>query len=141
VRRQDPLDEVVLALEIHPSCRADLAGPEEVLQRHLAVVPVPHLAGLLLGSLVAELIAAQRSVEGDCTTNILDEVGLFAIDSLDTRPCVIGRSRHSPSQQGVRADRDERRLVRPVLDVLALDLAGGVAGEPIQYLAWIRAES
>ena len=37
--------------------------------------------------------------------------------------------------------RDQRRLVRPVLDVLPLHPAGGVAGQPIEHLARIAARA
>ena len=43
-RRGDhPLGEVVQPLEVHPPGRRDPTGPEQILQRHFAVVPVPHL--------------------------------------------------------------------------------------------------
>jgi len=99
---------------------ADLSGPEEVLERGLDQRPVPAplltVAGQVVGERLLDLAARQRASRADLREDGVDELGVLPLHSLHATPGVVGGAAHAEVEQRPRRRRDERGLVRPVLD-------------------------
>ena len=119
-----------------------MAGPEQPLERDLPVVPVPHLTGepsRALGR--TRVVGADRPLLAHQLQHLLHEVRMLAGDPPHPAPGVPVGPLHPPAHERLQLDRDKRRLVRPVLEQLAPDRAGGVRGEAVERLARVRAQA
>ena len=134
---QDPLGQVVEALEVDPPRGHHLAGEEQVLERDLAVVPVPHVAGPRLGSRDPGRARADGALLGDEVHRVGDELGALADDATDRPPRLGVDAGHPPAKQRVALHRDERGLVGPVLDQAPRRPGRVVAGDAVQQRAVI----
>ena len=117
--RDDAFRDVVAAFEPDPLRRRHLAGPEQVLDGDLAVLPVP--APVLAGAFprIVELADRDRSVLADVIEDALHVVGPFPDHPRHAAPRVaLAGARHVPPKQRVQPHRNQRRLVAPVLEQL-----------------------
>ena len=128
LRRQDPLGQVVAALEVDPARGDDLAGEEQVLERELSLVPVPHVAGSRRRAHRPGIAGADRTLLADQLARGGHQLGLLAGDPRRSIPTPRGARRPSASAAADAVDeRDQRGLVRPVLDQPPVDAAAADA--------------
>ncbi len=125
LRRQHPLGQVVEALEVPPPRRADLAGPEEPLDGALRIGPVPPGPGSL-GASLGELGGGDRPPVADLLEDPLHQVRTLVADPEHPAPCLGVGTLHAPAKQRLKRDREERRLVAPVLEKAPGGPVGGV---------------
>ena len=131
VRRDDPLGEVVDASEVARTASGrDLPAPEEVLERDLAVVPVPPRA--LLADALLEVAGRQGTVVGHPLQHLLDVTGAPFTQLEVPAPLVVAG--HVPAVQVVVLGGHVGGLVHPVLEQLAV---GGRVGDE---RTWVWAE-
>ena len=69
---------------------------------------------------------------GDQRQRLGDQLGLLVGDPLHRAP-LARLVAHPPAQPAVRLERDQRRLVGPVLHQLAVQPTRGVAGQPVEH--------
>ncbi len=138
-RRQDALDQVVVALKVDAPPGADRAGEEERLQRHLAFVPVPHLTRRRALALVAGVSRTHRTLCPHQLERLRDQLLLLCQHAPHPRPDAMALV-HAPAEQRVVLDRDQRRLMRPVLDQATIDTAAAVSRDSIEQPAVVGAE-
>ncbi len=115
VRRQPPLGQVVEALEVLAARDDHPAVEEHRLQGRLHLRPAPPRTGALV-RLVLDLRRRQRPLRRKLAEQEVGHPGVGAIPGLrlaDARALVVAE----PLPQRPGLHRDERRLVRPVLDV------------------------
>ena len=129
-----------MALEVDPPRRHHLAGVEEVLERAFALVPVPHLTRRRRAPREAGVARPDRALVADELERVGDQRRVLLEDPLHRAPRSV-EVRHPPAQQRMRLDRDERRLVSPVLDQPAVEAPPRVPGEPIQHRWVIRPQT
>jgi hypothetical protein len=139
--RQDPLGEVVAALEgrVAP-CWGDLTGEEEELQDTLGgrPVPAPSGAGTRMLRLVERLHLARGHgpVGRHERADLDDELRVLQRDVTDDAPRGGEVVAPSPAEQRVRRGRDVRRLVSPCLD----EATGCVPGGAVEQGGVVRAD-
>ena len=109
-----PLGQVVQALEALAACDRELARGEEVLERALLGLPAPHRAALAL-----ERAHRQRPLLGDAREHAALDLAPFR-RALPAPPVVVAQREHPPLEQRVVLDREQTRLVRPVLEDAAV---------------------
>src|SRR6476659_7710385 len=100
--------------------RADLPGPEEVLECLLDLGPVPApvvgAAGLVVGEGDLHLACGHRAAGLDLGPDEIDVVGTLLEDAAHPAPGLLGGGTHPEVEQRPGRGRHETRLVRPVLD-------------------------
>ena len=106
----NPLGKVVAALEALPSRDREVAAVPERLEHHLRRLPVPHPAA----ALPFEVARAERPFLADAGQHGLDEVGMLAQRAVVGAP--VAAALHDGPEVGPELDRQQRRLVRPVLE-------------------------
>src|SRR6478672_1579277 len=121
--------------------RAAVTRPEQILQRHFAVVPVPHRPRLAGSALDAGLRGPDGSALGDELIHPLDQVWEVPSNADHAAPGVGAGPSHPPSQVRLKADRNEGGFVPPVLEELAPYRPGRMRRQPVQNLAGIGAQS
>ena len=113
--RDRSLGDVVDTLEARPAVRRHLAGPEQVLERLLALAVPPPRPALL--ARVAELTGRERPALAHLVEHRLMYPGCFFSSAMSQlRLPIVAAFRHLPSVQRVLLDRQQRRLVSPVLE-------------------------
>ena len=135
--RQDPLGQVIHALEASPRMRGDLPGPEQPLERNLAFAPAPPAA--LAAVARADLGHAERAAIANFREHLAAEGGTVAPEPRDVAPGAVAvlRALHAPAQQWLALDRHQRRLVTPVLEQLS---PAAAIGGCVQQRHGVRAE-
>ncbi len=114
-RGQGAFGQVIDALETVPRLRGDQPGPEQPLQRPLAVRPGPPAGRPARAG--REVAAGDRSASFDLGQHPLDIVGLLAPEPRQAGPHgAVLRPVHPPAQQGLQLQRQHRRLVPPVFE-------------------------
>ncbi len=108
--RDHPLGEVVEPLEVRPARDREVAPVPERLEHQLRGLPVPHSSA----PLPLEGAGRERPFVADPLQHRLDEVGVV-LKGLRVPAPVPFAGHHAP-EVGVELDRDQRRLVRPVLE-------------------------
>jgi hypothetical protein len=120
--RDDALGDVVASLEVAAAGGGDPTGPEQELQRCLGVGPVP-----------APVLAAAGLVPGDVPRGDRTDVEHLGVHLLDVARTLLGEPGdpspgleallgplHPPPHQRMQVDRQQRRLVSPVLEQLVV---------------------
>ena len=131
---QDPLGKVVDPLEAGPADGGQAPRPVEPLEGQLALAPPPPRAAALAG--LAQRRRGEAAPLGHLGQDGLDERRLLGGEAGQPRPRVPGcRPGHSPAHQRVGLHREERLLVRPVLEQGAL-----LVGKPFQHVPRVGAE-
>ena len=108
--RDHPLGEVVRALEALPACDRQLAAIPQRFEHHLRRLPVPHAAA----TLALEVPGAERALGADPLEHRLDEVAVLAQGAVVGAP--VTRARHHGAEVRPQLDREQARLVGPVLE-------------------------
>src|SRR5262249_54544427 len=109
VPRDHALGQLVQPLEALPAGDRDLAGGEQVLERALRRLPAPHRPAPAL-----ERARRERALVADPREHVaLDGAALGR--ALATPPVVVAQLVHPELEQRVVLDREQARLVRPVL--------------------------
>src|SRR6187397_1737862 len=95
----------------------DLAGPEQPFERDLAIAPSPPVALALVT--IADFRHAERATVTNFREHLTAQRGPVAPESRDVAPRAIAvlRALHAPAQQRLALDRQQRRLVAPVLEL------------------------
>jgi hypothetical protein len=113
VGRKNSLGKLVESLEVAPTRDRHPAHAEEVLERDLGVLPVPHPPGRRIG------VRIGRTASGAVGTGVasrdrapLDDLGEHVIDQARAAPCSRGACRRPPPT----APRDPDPTGRPRLD-------------------------
>src|ERR1700744_4081848 len=112
--RDDPLRQIVDALEAAaPSRRRDVARPEEPFERLLGVAPLPPTGA---ATFFLEVRGGARTLIADALEKALRLRAALAREQPQTLPTGLAtiRTGHSPAQQGVQRQRQERRLMGPI---------------------------
>ena len=105
----------ILTLEVvGPTPRGDLASPEQVLQRDLALAPVPPRTPLWSTS-ITQLTGGQRAPIDDLSQHRLDVTRMVLCELLDRLPLPRIR-RHLPSEKVVHSHRKQACFVGPVFE-------------------------
>ena len=114
-RGQGAFGQVIDALETVARLRGDQPGPEQPLQRPLAVRPRPP-AGRAARS-GREVAAGHRSAPFDLGQHPFDIVGLLAPEAGQAGPHgPVLRPLHPPAQQRLQLQRQQRGLMPPVFE-------------------------
>jgi hypothetical protein len=106
----DALGEVVEPLEAPASRDHELPAVPETLEHHLRRLPVPHPAA----AVPLEVARAERAFGADALEHRLDEVGVVAEGAVVRAP--VAAALHHRPEVRPQLDRQQRRLVRPVLE-------------------------
>ena len=112
---QGALGQVIDALEAVAGLCGDQPGPEQPLQRPLAVRPGPPAGGP--ARTFGEVAARDRPAPLDLGQDPIDIVALLASEPRQACPHrPAPRPLHAPAQQRLGLERQERRLVSPVFE-------------------------
>ena len=138
--RQHALGEVVDPFEgAAPRRRGDEAGEEQPFDGELAVVPAP--PGAAPFAAVGQLRRGERPAVGDLAQHRVDVFRLLLPEEMQLALAVAGilaGALHAPAEQGMRAERQQRGLVRPELEQPALALAA--PGDAVEVIAGVVAQ-
>src|SRR5579862_8774859 len=92
----------------------DLAAPEQPLDRALRIAPLPPALAALLADL--DRAGDDRPALGDSGEDVAYERRPLLLHLAHVAPRMIRRALHAPAQQRLQRDRQQRRLVPPVLE-------------------------
>ena len=122
---QHALGQVVEALEAAPPRGRDLPAPEQPLERALDVAPVPPRAGARRALLLDHVAGRDRAARAHLVEHVRHQLGAVAPDPPHPAPGLVRRAVHAPAQRRLQGDRDQRRLVAPVLEQPPRRAVGG----------------
>ena len=111
---QHPLGQIVYALKAASAvCCGDQSRPEQPFQRLLGGAPRPHA---LRGFAVRHIGSSQRPLRLDAGEQSVGLAPLLPRKRFEAPPHAIAAKRagHTPAQQGLAVDRQQRRLVPPI---------------------------
>src|SRR5260370_19909397 len=133
--RQHAFREVVDAFEgAAPRRGGDQPGEEQPFDREFAVVPAP--PGAAAFAAVGQFGGRQRAAIRNLAQYLVDVRSLLEAKDMHLAlavALVLAGALHAPAEEGMRRQREQRGLVRPEFEQLALALAP--PGEAIEMVA------
>ena len=137
LRRQCTLGQIVDALEAPTAVCGDLAGPEEPLERHLALAPPPPAGAATARAL--EVRHTDRPARANLGQHRFAEFRALPAEPSNAGPDAHASTRalHSPAQERLQLDGQKGSLVTPVLEQRSSLIR---VGHPVEQRGLVRPE-